>query len=166
MVDLTSAAVTTLIGMLGVVVGAIVSNYVNQRVAARTARKDLFFKKKVEYFDRVVGVIEHNIKLYTLWRKKLEVSYRPSEVKRALSALKKERAKFDVSTSSLYVYVDAFSRDIKRFVALEKQIFVIMERLTSDNYGHGLDSLRERIHELQRVGRTIIATMRAELLRE
>jgi len=54
MVDVSSAFITTSIGMMGVVFGAILSNYVNSRVAMKNSRRDIIFKKKLEYFESIV----------------------------------------------------------------------------------------------------------------
>ncbi len=166
MVDLSSAVTTTFIGMFGVAIGAIISNYVNQRIAARSARRELLFKKKVEYFDRTVTCIEKNIKLYSLWKKKLEVNATPALVTNALKALKKERAKFDPLSSALYFDIQMFSRDIKHFVALEKQIFSLITKLTKDNHEETLDALRQSLHRLERVGQSVILKMRNSLTRD
>lgn len=166
MVELTAAITTTLIGMFGVVIGAAISNYVNQRIAAKSARRDLLFKKKVDYFDRTVACIEHNLKLYTTWRRKMETKASREAIEKALKTLKKERAKFDINTSALYLDVSVFSHDIKRFVALEKQIFALFERLQSEDLEHILDTLRQTLHLLEQTGTLIIKKMRKELTRD
>lgn len=165
MVELTSAVTTTLIGMMGVVVGAAISNYVNQRIAAKSARRDLLFKKKVDYFDRIVACIEHNLKLYTIWKRKMETKASLTSIDQALKALKKNRARFDISTSALYLDVSVFSHDIKRFVALEKQIFALFERLKNEDLEIILDTLRQTVHALEQTGNVIIKKMRRELTR-
>lgn len=166
MVELTSAVTTTLIGMLGVVVGAAISNYVNQMIAAKSARRDLLFKKKVEYFDRVVHVIEHNLKLYTMWRRKLESKASRALIEKALKTLKKKRAHFGISTSALYLDVEVFSRDIKQFVAYEKQIFALISELKRDDYERVMDTLRRSIRNLENAGNSIIYKMRRSLMRD
>ncbi len=166
MVEIPAALTTTLIGMFGVVVGAIISNYVNQKIAAQSARRDLLFKKKVEYFDRTVSCIEKNLKLYGAWRKKLEVNTSSAVVDKAIKTLKKSRAKFDPLSSALYLDIEQFSRDIKQFVAFEKQIFVLFEELKKDNPVDVMESLRYSLHTLNKIGQGIILKMRKSLLHE
>lgn len=166
MVDLSSAVTTTFIGMFGVAIGAIISNYVNQRIAARSARRELFFKKKVDYFDRTVTCIEKNVKLYTLLKKKLESKVTPLLVANALKTLKKERTKFDPLSSALYFDIQMFSRDIKHFVALEKQLFALFGRLTPENQEEIFSSLRHILHHLETTGQSIIIKMRNSLNRD
>lgn len=166
MVELTSALTTTLIGMFGVVIGAIISNYVNQKIASRSARYDLIFRKKIEYFDRMVGAIEHNLKLYTLWRRKLEVKCNSAIVVKALKDLKKNRKHFDISTSALYLDVEVFSPAIKSFVAVEKQVFALFDRLKKDDPESVLDTLRGVLYRLSLVGRDVVSRMRAQLVKE
>lgn len=166
MVEFTSALATTLIGMMGVVVGAAISNYVNQMIAAKSARRDLLFKKKVEYFDRVVNVIEQNIKLYRTWQRKLETRASKALIENTIKTFKKKRAHFDIKTSALYVNVDAFSRDIKQFVAYEKHVFALVERLKQEEYESTMDTLRQVLHSLEQAGTQIISKMHRSLMRD
>lgn len=166
MIDLTSAATTTLIGMLGVVIGASISNYVNQRLAAKSARRDLLFKKKVDYFDKVVGVIEYNLKLYTIWIRKLGVNASSPQAKKALKELRELRKKFEIATSALYLDVETFSPDIRLYVAIEKQIFATLARFSQARAEQNMDSLRKSLHNLNIIGNSIIRKMRLQLARE
>lgn len=166
MVELSSAIMTTFIGMFGVVIGAIISNYVNQKIAAQSARRDLLFRKKVEYFDRTVSCVEKNIKLYNAWRKKLEVAGSPATTDKAIKMLKKNRAKFDPMSSALYFDVERFSRDVRQFVAIEKQIFALFERLRHERPEPIIDALRQSVHRLEQEGQNITAKMRTSLMRQ
>lgn len=166
MVELSSAIMTTFIGMFGVVVGAIISNYVNQKIAAQSARRDLLFQKKVDYFDRTVSAIENNLKLYMAWRKKLEVSTTTATIEKAMKMLKKNRAKFDPLSSALYFDIERFSRDIRQFVAIEKQIFALFDKLKREHPEPVIDALRQSLHRLEQEGQTIINKMRRSLMRE
>lgn len=146
--------------------GAAISNYVNQMIAAKSARRDLLFKKKVEYFDRVVNVIEQNIKLYRTWQRKLETKASKKMIEQAITTFKKKRAHFDIKTSALYVDVEAFSRDIKHFVGYEKHVFALVERLSHEEYESTMDTLRQVLHGLEQAGKQIITKMHRSLMRD
>ena len=162
----SSALTTTLIGMLGVVVGAIISNYVNQRIAAKSSRRDLFFKKKVEYFDRVVGCIENNLKLYQTARKQIERNPRRASVEKVLKHLKKNRVKFEIMTSTLYLDTEKFSAGIKNFVRVERKIFFFLDRLKERVNGGLLEGFRQSLHELEELRTGIVSSMRYDLSRD
>ena len=94
MVDLSSALITTITGIMGVAVGASISNYVNQKIARQSAKKDIILKKKIEYFEKVVAVIGNNTQMYRKFIKKAEKIKSKKEVTSILGELKNNRKKF------------------------------------------------------------------------
>ena len=166
MVDLSSAVLTTLIGMLGIVVGAIISNYVNQKMAVRTTRRDIIFKKKAEYFEKTVECIEKNAKLYKNSIREAERNSDKQAVNKIIKKLKEERMKFDVMTSRLYIESNFLSNKIKKFTSIEKSIFILFEKLKNENREEEtMQSLKESLKILGFVGSEIISGMRNNLMR-
>ena len=162
MVD-SSILITTLIGMLGVVIGAIISNYFNQRIARQAARKEIIFRKRIEYFEKIVECIEKNTKLYESAIKELVKNTSKSSASRILQKMKKERKKFDIMTSPLYLDTRPISKMIRHFVNIEKRIFLYFETNTEEDKIKGL---KENYKQLRRVGDRIIFELRTNLLKE
>ena len=121
MVELSSAVLTTLIGMLGVVIGAIISNYFNNKIAAKSARRDMIFRKKTEYFEKTVECIEKNIKIYKNSAREAEKNAKKEEINRIIHKLRENRAKFDVMASRLYVNSENMAGKIKKKTSSEKK---------------------------------------------
>lgn len=165
MVEISAALTTTMIGMMGVVLGAILSNYVNSKVALNNSRKDILFKKKLEYFENIIQAIEKNTKLYRYSLREIE---RKSNKKKAASIIKKlkhERKSFDAKTSPLYVDTRLFSDKIRYFVSIEKIIFSSFEELTKrdDEWLQPIENLRKNIKILIHSGNELIFQMRKNL---
>ena len=166
MVELSSAVLTTFIGVLGVVVGAIISNYVNQKIAARTAKGDVIFKKKVEYFEKTVVCIEKNIKLYKNSIMEAERNPNKQAVNKIIRKLKEKRMKFDIMTSRLYINSNFLSDRIKKFAGIEKAIFILFENLEDKSHKEEtIPGLKENLKNLGFVGSEIISVMRNNLIR-
>jgi hypothetical protein len=168
MVDLSSAVVSTMTGMTGVVIGAIISNYVNQKIARQAAKKDIVFKKKIEYFEKIVNSIGKNIKLYRNAIRQLETKKNKSEIKKVLKTLKENRQKFEMTTSPLYMDTRVISSEIKKFVEIEKMIFKCMEIMNSEN-NFPQDALRKmklKFKEIQIIGNKLTLILRKKLIEE
>src|SRR3989344_7766059 len=149
MVELSSAVLTTLIGMLGVVIGAIISNYFNNKIAAKSARRDMIFRKKTEYFEKTVECIEKNIKIYKNSAREAEKNAKKEEINRIIHKLRENRAKFDVMASRLYVNSENMAGMIKKFVNIEKMIFLYFEKLKEkEDEAEALRSIRNSLKEL------------------
>lgn len=165
MVDVSSALTTTMIGMLGVVFGAILSNYVNSRVAMKNSRKDIIFKKKLEYFESVVQSIEKNTKLYLQSIREFEKTPSYKTALKIVKKLKTNRSKFDAKTSPIYLDTRIFSQNIKQFVILEKIIFVAFENLSKPESDKNqiMTALKLNIKSIINMGNKIISDMRTNL---
>jgi len=167
MVELSSALVTTMIGMLGVVTGAIISNYVNQRIAAKSVRRDIVFKKKIEYFEKIVESINFNRKMYESALKQAVKDSGKSQISKIISDLKKNRKKFILTSIPLYLDVTLISKRIRYFVSIEKKIFHSFEMMKdSDEQEEIIDNIRHAVKLLESIGEKMIIEMRKELKRD
>ena len=167
MVEMSSAVLTTMIGMLGVIVGAVISNYFNQRIVRKSARKDIIFKKKMEYFEKVVNCVEKNTELYSNYTKSIEKNTK--NPKKVLDKVKRERQNFDIMTSPLYLDVKPISNRIKQFVNSEKKAFLYFERLKNskgEEREEIIRGLKINQKELEIIGERIIQQLRNELSKE
>ena len=149
--------------MLGVVIGAIISNYFNQRIARQAARKEIMFRKRIEYFEKIVECIEKNTKLYESSIKELAKTAGKSSTGRILQRMKKERKRFDIMTSPLYLDTRPISKMIKHFVNIEKRIFLFFE---ADAGEDKIKGLKENYKQLRKIGDKIIFELRTNLLKE
>ena len=165
MVDLSSAMLTTFMGMMGVVIGAIISNYVNQKIARQVAKKDIVFKKKIEYFEKIVETISKNTKLYKNSINQLGLIKNKKELNNIYTTLKKDRRKFEVMNSSLYMDTHFLSTEIRKFVAIEKIIFKSFDRIQYDE--NSVDELRKNLKlyfkQLETIGSKLIVFLRQDL---
>jgi len=167
MVELSSALVTTMIGMLGVVIGAIISNYVNQKIAAKSVRRDIIFRKKIEYFEKIVECINSNAKLYESAIKQAVKNSGKAHISKIISDLKKNRKKFIVTAIPLYLDISIISKRIRYFVSIEKKIFHSFEMMkNSEEQDEIIENIRHAVKLLDSIGEKIILEMRKELNRD
>jgi hypothetical protein len=168
MVDITTAFTTTLIGMMGVVMGAIVSNYFNTRLTLRNSRRDIIFKKKLEYFEGIIKCIENNTKLYLNSLREAEKKLNPETIQKIIKELKEKRRKFDANTSPLYIDTRILSQKIKTFVNIEKKIFYSFEKIIEpeSNKNELVKSIKDDITILTKKGDELIFEMRTMLHKE
>jgi hypothetical protein len=168
MVDISSALTTTSIGMMGVVLGAILSNYVNSRIALKNSRREIIFKKKLEYFESIVQCIEKNTKLYLQTIREFEKNPNKKTALKIIKKLKTSRMKFDAKTSPIYLDTRIFSYNIKRFVSLEKIIFLSFESMIKPDLDKTqiMESLRLNTRLIMKLGNQIIYDMRMNLSKE
>lgn len=168
MAEISSAIVSTFTGLVGVIIGATINNYFNHKIARQSAKKDIIFKKEIEYFEKIVETIEKNIELYKKSLKKLEHNSSKKDIGDILKNLKKERRKFEVMTSPLYLDVRPIVSGIRHFVAVEKMIFSYFDKMNGKDYPKQelIIRLNLNIIELQKVGNSIIFLLREHLMRE
>lgn len=170
MVDLSSALITTFTGMVGVVIGATINNYLTQKINRHTTKKDIIFRKKMEYFEKLVESIEKNLELYKKSIKKLERINSKKEAELVLSLMKKDRKRFEPANSSLYLDTREISENIKRLVAIEKLIFLGVANLSTSNSdlsnSEVLKDLKQKTEDIQKLGQSIILNLRKDLLKE
>jgi hypothetical protein len=151
---------------MGVVIGAIISNYFNQKIARQAAKKDTIFKKKIEYFENIVQTIGKNIEIYNKIIKKIEKENSPKKINEAIKYLKEKRKKFEIMTSPLYLDITPISNEIKKFVSLEKNIFANLEKINKDNSKKDLIyAIRLDFIEIRRIGTSIVIILREDLIK-
>ncbi len=167
MADITSS-LTAIVGILGILVGTLISPRINQKISGQYNRRDLLFKRKLEYFEKIVDTIEKNKRMYHQAMGKIECSKNNREVQRIVDELKQSRKNFLIMASPLYFDVRILSGKIVRFVRVEKEIFNRISSLGKrDRKEMSLltESLKGHMGILNRRGDEIILEMKKELAR-
>jgi hypothetical protein len=156
--------VTAIIMLIGILVGTLINPRVTHRISAEHSRKDLIFRKKLEYFENILGIIERNTKMYKHIIKRIEVSKSDKEIKKLVEEMKKRREHFLVMSSPLYFDIRKISETIIRFVRVEKEVFNRASLLeTSKNKKASVEELKNLLEILKKRGSDILIEMRKEL---
>jgi hypothetical protein len=167
-IDIASTLMTTLFGLTGVLVGSLIGPLINHRVAKQYDKRELFFKKKMEYFEGVLLTVEENKRMYNLAIKKIEDSKEPNKVKEITEELKKNRKNFFIKSSPLYFDTRYISDKIIRFVRVEKSIFERfsgLEKVNKKDLPKFIEQLKQNFQLLEKRGEEILLEMRKELKR-
>lgn len=156
---------TVLVGALGILLGTLISPFINHRLTQRYNRRDLFFKKKLEYFERIVECIEKNIRLYKASIYRAEQNAK--KVRPIIETLKRERKNFLISSSPLYFDTLKLSRHIKNFTRIERRIFIELNDLKPNKKikESVIEDLKKQIEQLKQSGNEIIFEIRKEIKR-
>jgi 2-hydroxy-3-keto-5-methylthiopentenyl-1-phosphate phosphatase len=165
MIDLLSN-LTAIIMLIGILVGALISPRVSHKIGTEHSRKDLIFRKKLEYFEHLLEAIETNIRLYKQTIKKIEISESDKELRKLVAELKENRKHFLIMSSPLYFDIRKISEKIIRFVRVEKEIFnraSLIEK--SKDRKIALEELKKILILLNKRGNDILLEMRKELAR-
>jgi len=165
MVEISSLVVSSLTGVFGVVIGAVISNYFNQKIARQSTRKDLIFRKKIDYFEKILESVSKNTELYKNSIKSIERGYKNKDIKNILNNLKSNRKKFEIMNSPLYLDIGRISFKISQFVSKEKIIFLYFEKLLEGivTKEEAIKALNFDFFELKKVGGEIISILRNNL---
>jgi len=164
--DIPANLITTLSGMVGVFIGASIGPMINNHLSARYGRRDLVFKRKLDYFEKILDTIEKNTRLYKQEIKKLESSKDSKEIKNFVQKLKTERKNFLMMSSPLYFNVKTISEKIIRFVKIEKDIFnriSTLDKISEKEKEVLVTQLRRMLIILERRGSEILFEMKKEL---
>jgi hypothetical protein len=167
-IDIASSLLTTLFGLIGVLVGSLIGPLINHRVAKQYDKREFIFKKKTEYFEKVLMTIEDNKRMYNLAIKKIEASQENKKVTGIIDDLKKERKNFLVMSSPLYFDTKNMSDKIIRFVRVEKSIFErisSLEKINKKAMPTFIEQLKQNFNLLNKRGDEILAEMKRELTR-
>jgi hypothetical protein len=162
--DINTSIITILTGMIGILCGAAAGSYFN----LKSARKDILFKRKLAYFEKLVQDIEKNLRLYKKVILPLSESSKIKEIEQNVTEIKQERKNFLVMASPLYFDVKKMTERMTNFVNIEKSIFSTFENLEK-NYKNGpsrarnLFELNEALQKLNKAGEIAILEMRREL---
>lgn len=161
-----SSIIPTISGIVGVLIGASIGPLINHQLTTRYSKKDLIFKRKLDYFEKILDTIEKNTRLYKQQVRKLEVSKDSKEIKKIVEELKKERKNFLMMSSPLYFDVTKISRKIIHFVKIEKDIFNRLSSLEKTNEREKevlVEQLKRMLMILERRGSEILFEMKKEL---
>ncbi|VVB82362.1 Uncharacterised protein [uncultured archaeon] len=162
---------TAAIMLLGILVGTLISPRINHQINTQHSRKDLIFKKRLEYFEKIAETIEQNKRLYHHAIGKINSSKNNKEVMKVIDELKTNRKNFLIKSSPLYFeekVLGNFSIKIKHFVMIEKQIFHEVSKINEKDKEERealIESLEEGMKRLNKKGDEIILDMRKELSR-
>jgi hypothetical protein len=159
---------TAVVMLLGILVGTLITPKINQKVNTEHNRKDLIFKKKLEYFEKIAEVIESNKRMYHQIIGKLECSKNKKDADKIVEELKQERKKFFIKSSPLYFDIRKLSEKIIFFVRIEKNIFQKIEQIKEDRDEKEdiIEQLKEDVKKLNIKGNEVLYEMKRELAKE
>jgi xanthosine utilization system XapX-like protein len=155
---------TAVVMLLGILVGTLITPKINQKVSTEHNRKDLIFKKKLEYFEKIAEVIEENRRMYQQIVGKLTCAKSKKEIKKIIEEVKQTRKKFLIKSSPLYFDTRILSEKIMNFVRIEKNIFYEAEKMNNSK-DEFLETLKENVKRLNIKSNEIICEMKRELSR-
>jgi len=166
-INVASGSLTAIVGVIGILIGALISPYINHRLNLKYTRRDLIFKKRLEYFEKITDTIEKNQRMYHNTLAKIESSKNSKEIKKIVDELKQNRKHFLIMSSPLYFNIKNLSEKIIHFVAIEKEIFSrILEIKTFDKKKQKtVDELKENLERLNKKGNEIVFEMRKQLVK-
>jgi hypothetical protein len=165
-IDIAASLLTTLFGLTGVLVGSLIGPLINHRVAKQYDKRELFFKKKMDYFEKVLLTVEENKRMYNLAIKKIEAQQESKKAREIIEELKKNRKNFFVMSSPLYFDTKYISDKIIRFVRVEKSIFErfsCLEKVNKKDLPKFIEQLKQNFQLLEKRGEEILLEMRKEL---
>jgi len=164
----TNASIlTVVVGMLGIVLGTFLSPYLNNRLNIHSRRKELFFNKRLEYFEEIAKNMESNIKMYNNHLSQFRITKNKKELNRILGRLKEERKKFHVSASPLYFDTRKLSKRIIIFINFEKRIFFDINQLSkSRDFNEKIvNDIELNLERLKKAGTEVIHQIKKEIYR-
>lgn len=165
--DITAGSLTAIVGLVGVLLGALVGPFMNHRLSVRYNRRDLIFRRKLEYFEKISETLEQNKRRYHNAIGRIEFVKDNKEINLVIEELKQNRKNFLILSSPLYFNTRVFSQKIVEFVNIEKDIF---NRILNIKEGKDKDTeiqkLKDNMQELNRKSQEITLEMRKELTRK
>lgn len=164
----TNASIlTVVVGMMGIILGTFLSPYLNNRLNIRSRRKELFFNKRLEYFEEIAKNMESNIKMYHNNLSQIRVTKSKKEIYKILGKLKEERKKFNISASPLYFDTRKLSKRIIIFINFEKRIFFNMNQLSKSKKIDEklIQDIELNLERLKKAGTEVIQQIKKEIYR-
>lgn len=160
-----ASVLTVIVGMMGIILGTFLSPYLNNRLNLKSRRRELFFNKRLEYFENIAKTMEENIKMYHNYLSQLKLKESKKEIEKIFSKLKEERKKFNISASPLYFDTRKLSKRIVIFTNFEKRIFFDINKLTEENKPNErlLHDLDVNLERLKQAGTEVIKRMKKEM---
>ena len=163
-IDISAGALTALVGLFGIMVGTLIGPVINHRLNLKNARKDIIFKRKLEYFEKLAENIEQNIRVYKSAIGEVETSKTPKNINEIISRLKEKRKNYLILASPLYFNIRNLSIKVTDFVDIEKNIFEDFTRINRDE--EILEALKEKLNKLTNSRDLIIIEMKRELYKK
>ena len=164
---INTSILTVIVGMMGIILGTLIGPFINHKLTENTKRKEILFGKKLEYFEKVTNTIEENLKTYKRIIERIEETNSKREFEKIENDLKKNRKKFQIMASPLYLNIKRISFLIELFVRDEGDIFDEAENLKKiDKESQRIKILGDLNLNLVKLGRTgeiIINEMKKEL---
>jgi hypothetical protein len=160
MVELNAAAITAIVGLLGILFGSLLSPYINHQLNLKNTRRDILFKRKLEYFEKLAEKIEQNIRMYRNAINDIENLKNPKEI---IQTLKENRKSYLILASPLYFNINLLSIKITNFVDIEKNIFNEISEYKKNQ--PLIDKLKQDLNKLINARNEIINEMKKELYR-
>ncbi len=168
MIAINPNILTPFAGLLGVIVGAVISQYFNHKLGSKTSRGDIIFKRKLEYFEGIAEKLESNIKMHKNSVNALKSAKSKKEISSLLLTMKNSRKNFAIMASPLYLNIRELSEKIICFVDTEKEIFGKFEEIKKQNKADKkeIEILEKKIEILRQCANQILAEMRHGLKNE
>lgn len=166
-ISISSGALTAIVGLVGVLLGTLIGPYINHKLTIKNTKRDIIFKRKLEYFEKLATDIEKNIRTYKNSINEAEKNLKKSRFKTIYKRLKKERKNFLILASPLYFNVHGLSERIISFVEVEKEIFKNFERLSNFKSKKQtleiISNLKDELRNLISLGNRAVFEMKKEL---
>ena len=159
---------TALVMLLSIIVGTIISPRIQHKMGLQSGRKDVLFRKKLEYFEKIIETIEKNKKTYIQIMHSIKEAKNKKEIKGIIEELRKSRKNFMIMASPLYFNTEKFSEKIVRFVRVEKEIFnriSVLENKEKTDIPVLIEQLKKDFIILTKREEEIIIEMKRELSR-
>ena len=163
-IDISAGALTALVGLFGILIGTIISPFINHRLNLKNARKDIIFKRKLEYLEKLAENIEQNIRIYKSAIGEAETKKTFKNFKEIICILKEKRKNYLILASPLYFNIKNLSIKITTFVDIEKNIFDDFTKITKDK--KIITDLKEKLNKLINSRDNIINEMKKELYKK
>ncbi|MFA5173986.1 MAG: hypothetical protein WC438_02280 [Candidatus Pacearchaeota archaeon] len=159
MVALSTTAITAIVGILGIVFGTFLSPYLNHLLNLKNTRRDLMFKRKLEYFEHLSEKLEQNIRMYRNAISDIETAKKNNQI---ISKLKENRKCYLILASPLYFNINNLSMKINQFVDIEKNIF---KSISKQKDKIEIQELKHYMERLINSRNEVLKEMRKELYR-
>jgi hypothetical protein len=159
--DINSSILTIITALIGILCGTAVGAYFN----LKSARKDIIFKRKLEYFEKLSQDLEKNMRLYKKAIMSLSASSKKKEINTAIQELKQNRKTFLLMASPLYYDIKPMTEKVTLFVSLEKEIFALFDNLLKNHKSKSANArtlfeLNEALNKISKAEEAIIIEMK------
>ena len=166
-INISSGALTALVGLSGVLIGSLIGPYINHKLNLKNTRKDIIFKRKLEYFEKLAENIEKNIRIYKNSIYETDSKKSKKDINKIFKKLKQQRINFLIIASPLYFNIHNLSEKITAFVNTEKDIFEEFKKLNRTKNEKDkiniTENLKQKLKNLNTLGSSVVLEMKKEL---